>query len=173
MDRRWALRRVASLLAVLAVAGATTGIFATTASAAPAPPSQTDTITTVINGPAPAGTTFTVHVSCAPTGTVGDVTFNGAQTQGGPLLVSSPFIGACTYTETGTGGATSFSGSCTIDSGTASPGCSGGGSDPVVVTFSATSFDAAVTFTNTFVATTTTTTAPPAAPVVVGPRFTG
>jgi hypothetical protein len=171
MDRCSVLRRAASLLAVVVAASATTGILADTAGSAPVPPVQTVTITKVVTGPAPPGVPYTVHIDCEPGSHMADTTVQGNASIGFtiPITVVGDATGECTFTETGTAGAASTSGACTT---TATAVCSGGGTAPVVLTFTNEAFAATVTFTNTFpAASTTTTTAAP--PVVAGPRFTG
>ncbi len=172
MDRCSVLRRAASLLAVVVAASATTGILADTAGSAPVLPVQAVTITKVVTGSVPAGTTFTVHIDCEPGGVGEDVTVQGNASIGPltPLItVGGDATGFCTFKETGTAGAASTSGACTT---TATAVCSDGGTAPVMLTFSNEAFAATVTFTNTFPAASTTTTTA-ASPVVAGPRFTG
>ncbi len=180
-------QRVVSILAVLALAGLVPLLAATPGGAQTLP---VITIKKVVTGVVPAGTTFTVDVTCTrpvptdvggaastTTSTTGGthaaveflvpVTFNANGDPTGTNTVSPPSIpGSCTATETVTGGAQSVSYTCALGSGATDTTCS---TDQQTVTFgpdSATGGNTTITVTNVFPP-------PPPAPVIVSPRFTG
>jgi hypothetical protein len=132
---------------------------------------QTITVTKVVDGTAPAGTVFTVNVSCATGGANQDVKFDATGNPIGSNQVSpgtTGGTGVCTIKETDNGGATSTTYTCQITSGSAGATCGGGGADPALIDFADVPWTATVTVTNTFPP------APPAAEPVAGePTFTG
>ncbi len=170
------------------------GVLAPTAGAGVAPTLAAPlTVLTVVDGIAPAGTTFTATIHCdgaiideGGSGTdTATVTFDatGQPTSADTVGFGGP--GVCTVTETASGGASSVAYGCTGQQGTISGGVSGfehqasasdvlppvcattGPVDPIEVNISAEDQSATVTVTNTFVAPT------PSPAVVVQPAFTG
>jgi hypothetical protein len=159
---------------------ATLAVLAGPTSAGVMAPTNTVTIDKVVSGPVPAGTTFTVEVSCSLTigksvPVVTDVVFDstGAVTSGNNVI-STAASSECTATETVTGGASTVAYACTASGSRAT--CADPAPETPRVTFvDVTGSSGTITVTNTFVA----PPAPPAPPaiaplaVVVPPTFTG
>jgi hypothetical protein len=160
------------------------------------------TVAKVVNGTAPAGTTFTATIQCngniirtGPSSSSDMVTIHfdatGQPTDADTYGFTDP--GQCTVTETAKGGASSTTYACEGNLGTdsgsfAKPSsaqveevCQTTGPGPITVNIINEGQSATVTITNSFAApitapTTTTTTTPPAtkpAAVVTQPTFTG
>jgi hypothetical protein len=176
---------------MLVVAAIAVGGVAATAvpSVAGRPPSNTVVVDKVVSGDVPAGTTFTVQVTCGSTlptaaaPTPVTITFDAS---GNPTTENAVTTGAgtqCTATETDNGGATSTSYACAIERGdtdTDGPPFLGNcGPDDNQATFGDVIGDTAtITVTNDFVTPPTTTTptepiTPAAAAVQATPVFTG
>lgn len=180
----------ALMLTALAVSVSSAGAGEVMAADAPL------TILKTVSGPVPAGTTFTVTVTCdgnidGPDANEATVTFDSAGTPTSDNVITFGDPGACTVTETANGGARTTSYACTgenpedevvVPAPTAgSSDISATGVEPVDPCTSVTATDvtvaiidsdqtATVTVTNTFVA----PPAPePAAAVVVTPVVTG
>jgi len=175
MRRGWIARSVA-LAGVIAT---TTFAFAVTSNAAVQP--NAVTVTKSVQGVVPAGTTFTVTLTCVPTGappTTNTVHFDAS---GNPTDTNSftvlDFV-TCTATETDNGGASAVSYGCELTYGSGDPNhlsqCTSNQSVSFandILTDSAT-----LTVTNRFdqpTTTTSTTTTTTAAAVEVQPTFTG
>jgi len=161
------LSRLAVAAAAIALAVGLLGAAPSGAQTATTLPAEvaTLTVTKAVVGTPPAGTTFTLHILCAPTdsarqGGLGstataydeDIPF-GAAGGSKDYIFTGP--SRCTITETNAGGATSSTGPVTV------------------AILGPTNYSA--TITNTFVAPATTTTAPAAAAAAVqaAPAFTG
>ena len=176
--RGWAL-----LVAVVLVAGVP--LFGSTLSGAQVA-LPTLTVTKVVTGAVPPGTTFTVRVECtgiAPAAAGGNattpssvkaqapvqtstITFNaqGDPTPPASNVVTPPNVPSdCTVTETATGGAQSVSYTCAVGSGNIDTNCTNSQSIHLGADSSGNN---TITVTNAFPP-------PPPPPVVVSPRFTG
>ena len=130
----------------------------------PAPQPQLIDVTKVIEGTAPPGAEFVVHVECTDSQDIvivdEDLTFTTSDTQTVDTLNSAL---TCTVEETETAGATSVSYECEAISQFVCLADGTGG------TFQSDVAEAAFTITNTFVA----PPEPVAEPLVVTPAFTG
>jgi hypothetical protein len=181
-QRGWAL------LVAVALAAAVPFVGSTLSGAQTEP---TLTVSKVVTGPVPPGTTFTVTVVCtavpvdgtgsagttastltpqtaAPAPVTTTLTFNAngdPTTPGSNVVPVTDLPSTCTVTETGTGGAQSVSYACASNSDGAV--C---GTNQQTVQYMAdetSSLSATITVTNTFPP------PPPPEPVVVSPTFTG
>ena len=170
--RGWALLAVVALAAGVPLVGGTLGGAQT--------PVFTLTVKKVVTGVVPAGTTFTVGVTCVSADGTGGahtaddgfpptITFNAngdpTTTNTGSLIVGE----SCTANETGKGGAQSVSYGCTTTNAI-EVACVSSQEVRVIPDENA-GAAATITVTNAFPTPTTTTTAPPI--VVAAPKFTG
>jgi hypothetical protein len=181
-------RLVSKSFVVVAASALATLVFAGTASAGDVVTPNHLTIVKIVDGTPPAGTTFTVTVSCdnnviaGPTNTA-TVSFDsdGQPTTPDTINLLSA-LGTCTVTETVKGGATSTTYECegggvSPSAAAVAPVCPQAGpiTAPITVNKSFPSIDATVTVTNTFVAQPPPVVEQPqvAPKVVAQPAFTG
>jgi hypothetical protein len=140
------------------------------------------TVTKVVKGPVPAGTTFTVSVQCTGGSFKGGpviITFDehGTLTSGTNVVDGLPATITCTATETVTGGATvtyacATEGNDETDQDGSSATCPSGATGNVIHFSDVIGDSGTVQVTNTFTAPPTPPTEP-AAEVVVTPALTG
>jgi hypothetical protein len=159
--------------------------FATLPSSAGVPPTNTFVVEKHVSGAVPAGTTFTVEVTClsilAPVGAASPTVIT-IDAEGNPTSdnsVTTPAGTECTATETDDGGAASTSFACAIVPGD-TPGAECGDGGNSAAFFDVIGKTATITVTNTFASTPTTPTTPPLQPVTpaaravqAAPTFTG
>jgi Domain of unknown function (DUF5979) len=163
-------RRAGAVLGLAGTAALMVALLGSTSGAQPVLPHSL-TIKKVVVETAPAGATFTVHVTCTTQrGSVldQDVTFD-AQGNATSTATLQPLHGAhCTVTETGTGSAASVGYACAVTSGTVAT-CGADGQSVDYVLDTAQGSDVTVTVTNTFVP----PPLPPPPVVEAQPVFTG
>jgi hypothetical protein len=180
------MRLTTRIIAVAVIAASAVAVAAAPSSAG-RPVQNTVTVLKQVSGPVPAGTTFTVEVSCAstltPTGSAAPtvMTFDSTGAATSANLVTVGAGQQCTATETQNGGASSTTYACDIVRGqtdqTGPTFLGNCGPDDNQATFGDVIGDAAtITVTNTFSA----PTPPPVQPVTpaaeavqAAPTFTG
>jgi hypothetical protein len=182
------MRQTVRILVIAAFAAGAVALSAASSGAGVAQPTNSVTVVKHVTGPVPAGTTFTVEVSCvphspglpeaeAPVPDVTDVTFDATGT---PTSESTVTVGAghqCTVTETQSGTAVAVAYECSIERGETDGGdppflgnCTGDNQ----ATFGDVIGDAAtITVTNSFATPPIEPITPAAQAVQAAPVFTG
>jgi hypothetical protein len=151
-------------------------------SGAGAAPTNTVTVVKHVTGPVPAGTTFTVEVSCvSQLGPVAEattpITFDASGTPTSENTVTTSAGTVCTATETQSGTAVAIAYQCSMERGPtddSGPPFLGNCTGDNQATFGDVIGDAAtITVTNSFVTPPTPPTTPAAQAVQAAPAFTG